>query len=308
VNKLARIKNFFQSTKGEQALSGYILISPMILGFLIFVLAPTVSCIFMGLTNWPLIKAPKFIGLSNYIKIFTSDLTFKRSVWNTIYFTLLLVPANIIITLGLALLLWENVKGVGIFRTIIFTPYVTSMVVWTIVWRFIFQTDNGAINLLLKQLFGVTGPHWLFNERLGIPIVATVTLLKGLGLNMIVFINALQEIPRMYYEAALIDGANGFKMFRYITLPLLTPTIFLLIIITTIASLKVFTQIKIMTDGGPGTSTYVMVFYIYQKAFRFNEFGYACAVATILFITIFILTLLQWKMKGMWVYGENEEN
>lgn len=305
MDRLSKFNKFVHSIKGEQIFSGYLFIAPMMIGFFVFVLLPIITSIFMGLTDWPLIKDPKFVGFDNYIKIFIADPVFKKSVWNTIYFTLLLVPANIIITLGLALLLEKRIKGVGIFRTIIFTPYVTSMVVWAIVWRFIFQTDNGAINLLLKQ-FGMTGPHWLYNESLGIPIVAMVTLVKGLGLNMIVFINALKEIPKMYYEAALIDGAKGFKMFKNITLPLLTPTIFLLIIITTIASLKVFTQIKIMTDGGPGTSTYVLVYYIYQRAFRFNEFGYACAIATILFVTIFVLTLLQWKLKGRWVYGENE--
>jgi len=306
MNRLSTVKTRYTcKLEREQVISGYILIAPMMLGFVIFVLFPIIGSLYMGFTDWPLIREPEFIGFDNYIRLFTSDSTFIDTIWNTIYFTLLLVPTNIVLTLSLALLLSKNIKGIGIFRTIIFTPYVTSMVVWAVVWRFIFQTDNGAINLLLKQ-FGIEGPHWLYNMSLGIPVVATVTLIKGLGLNMIIFISAIKEIPSMYYEAAIIDGANALKMFKHITLPLLTPTVFLVTIITTIASLKVFAPIKIMTDGGPGTSTYVIVFYIYQKAFKLNEFGYACTIATILFIIIFILTLWQWKLKRRWVYNEDE--
>lgn len=289
----------------DQVIGGYLFIAPMMIGFALFVLAPIIGAFVISFTDWPLVADPKYIGLDNYIRMFTADPTFKVTVWNTLYFTILLVPLNIVMTLALALLLAENIRGIGIFRTVIFTPYVTSIVVWAVVWRFIFQTDNGALNLLLRE-FGIMGPAWLYNMDLGIPVVVTTTLLKGLGLNMIIFIAAIKDIPQMYLEAAKVDGASGFRVFRHITLPLLTPTVFLVMIITTIASLKVFAPIKIMTDGGPGNSTYVLVYYIYQQAFKINDFGYACAISAVLFLMTLALTIWQWKIKARWVYNEEE--
>jgi multiple sugar transport system permease protein len=153
-------------------------------------------------------------------------------------------------------------------------------------------------------MFHIVGPAWLYDMKLTMPVVIVVSVLKNVGLNMVIFLAALNDVPRMYYEAAKIDGASKWKTFTHVTLPMISPSIFLALILTLIGSLKVFGQIYVMTGGGPGTSTYVLVFYIYQQAFRLYEFGYASAIAFVLFIIIFALTLVQWKLRKRWVHHE----
>jgi len=275
----------------------------MLIGYTLFVLLPILATFGMSLTNWSLIKEPKFIGIENYINLF-QDKVFYDVIGNTLYFTLLLVPSNLILCLALAWLLKDKFFGVGFFRTAVFTPVVTSVVVWGIIWKYIFQTDNGLINVVLK-MFDVEGPQWLYNTSLAIPIVTFVTLIKGLGMNMVILIGAMQDVPDMYYEAASLDGATKWKQFRTITLPLIAPSIFLVTIMTVIGSLKVFGQIYSLTGGGPGTSSYVFVYYIYQQAFKFYEFGYASSISVILFIVILALTMAQWKIRKRWVHYES---
>lgn len=280
----------------------YIFISPMLIGYTMFVLLPILATFIISLTDWSLIRAPKMVGLDNYITLFT-DKTFYATVTNTLYFTLLLLPANLVLCLALASLLKVNFPGVGFFRTAVFTPVVTSVVVWGIIWKYIFQTDNGIINVLLK-MFGVKGPQWLFSSAFAIPIVAFVTLIKGLGMNMVILIGAMKDVPQMYYEAADLDGATRWKQFRHITMPMIAPSVFLIVIMTVIGSLKVFGQIYTLTGGGPGNSSYVFVYYIYQQAFQFFEFGYASSISAILFVIILALTLAQWNIRKRWIYHE----
>lgn len=282
---------------------GYLFISPMVLGFIVFLLGPIVSAIGMSFTNRSLMGSHAFIGLDNYKRAFTEDPVFWETIGNTLYFSAGLVPLNLILALGLALLLQKSIPGIGLFRTAIFTPVVTSIVVWAIVFKYIFATDAGLVNQLLS-MFGVKGPQWLYSLELTMPVVIIVSVLKNVGLNMVIFLAALKDVPQMYYEAAKIDGASKWITFRKVTLPLISPSIFLALILTLIGSLKVFGQIYVMTGGGPGTSTYVMVYYIYQQAFKLFEFGYASAIAFILFIMIFALTLIQWTVRKRWVHHE----
>ncbi|MFD0676678.1 MULTISPECIES: carbohydrate ABC transporter permease [unclassified Paenibacillus] len=282
---------------------GYMFISPMVIGYVLFLLGPIIAAFMMSFTNWSLIKEEEFVGLANYTKAFTGDSVFWDTVWNSFYFSIVFVPLNIVLTLALALLLKERILGVGFFRTAIFTPVVTSIVVWATVWKYIFQTDNGLVNSILR-IFGVTGPAWLYDLSLAMPTVIIITLLKGLGINMVIFLAALNDVPPMYYEAAKIDGAGRWKTFFNVTLPLITPSVFMVLVITMIGSLKVFGQIYVLTGGGPGTSTYVFVYYIYEQAFKMYEFGYASAVAFILFFIIFILTVMQWGIRRKWVHHE----
>ncbi|MEA5014487.1 MAG: sugar ABC transporter permease [Candidatus Limiplasma sp.] len=280
----------------------YAFISPMLIGYALFVLLPIVATFVISGTDWSLIRAPRMIGLENY-KTLVSDTTFHASVINTLYFAALLLPSNLIVCLGLASLLKDKFPGVGFFRTAVFTPVVTSVVVWGIIWKYIFQTDNGIINILLRMV-GVQGPQWLFSTSLAIPIVAFVTLVKGLGMNMVILIGAMKDVPQMYYEAADLDGASKWRQFRSITMPMIAPSVFLVMIMTVIGSLKVFGQIYTLTGGGPGNSSYVFVYYIYQQAFQFYEFGYASSISAILFIIILILTLAQWNIRKRWIYHE----
>jgi len=299
-----------QKTKKHQSLNyrdskwGYLFIMPMLLGFLIATVFPIITTFAYSMTNKNMMsRTTDFIWLENYIKLF-SDKTFKNTLVQTLQFTLLLLPTNLILTLALATLLKDKFKGCGFFRTAVFTPVVTSVVVWGVLWKYIFQSDNGLINAVLRMV-GITGPQWLMNVDLAIPVSVFVTLVKGLGMNMIIFIGAMLEVPRDYYEASSLDGATKIKQFFYITLPNIAPSIFLVLILTTIGSLKVFGQIKALTEGGPGTSSYVMVYYIYQTAFKNYKFGYASAISVILFLMIVALTLLQWTMRKRWVYYED---
>ncbi|MEK3884573.1 sugar ABC transporter permease [Paenibacillus sp. PL2-23] len=282
---------------------GYLFISPMVLGFAAFLLGPILTAFFMSFTNWSLFKETSYIGFDNYKTAFTNDPVFWETVGNTLYFSAGLVPLNLLLALGLALLLKNKLPGIGFFRTAIFTPVVTSLVVWAIVFKYIFATDAGMVNQLLEMI-GVQGPAWLYNMDLAMPVVIVVSVLKNVGLNMVIFLAALHDVPKMYYEAAELDGATRWNVLTKVTLPLISPSVFLALMLTLIGSLKVFGQIYVMTGGGPGTSTYVLVYYIYQQAFKLYEFGYASAIAFILFFIVLALTLVQWSVRKRWVHHE----
>jgi multiple sugar transport system permease protein len=282
---------------------GYLFVSPIVLGYAVFMLIPIIWAFVMSFTNESLMGSSQFIGFDNYARAFQEDPLFWTSVGNTLYFSLGLIPLNILLALGLAVLLNRRIPGIGIFRTAIFTPVITSIVVWAIVWKYIFATDAGLINQILK-IFGVTGPAWLYSFELAMPVVIIISVLKNVGLNMVIFLAALQDVPVMYYEAAKIDGASKNRTFWSITLPMISPSVFLALVLTLIGSLKVFTQIQVMTDGGPGSSTHVLVYYIYKMAFKNFEFGYASSIAFILFFLVLVLTLVQWNLRKRWVYHE----
>lgn len=283
---------------------GYAFIMPMLIGFLIITVAPVIATFVYSVTDKNMMsRTTNFVALQNYVTLF-KDKTFRSTLWQTLEFTLLLIPSNLILTLGLAALLKDKFRGCGFFRTAVFTPVVTSVVVWGVLWRYIFQTDNGLINSVL-QMFGVTGPQWLMNVKLAIPISVFVTLVKGLGMNMVIFIGAMLDVPPEYYEAAELDGATKWQQFWKITIPNIAPSIFLVLIMTTIGSLKVFGQVKNLTNGGPGTASYVMVFYIYEMAFRSYKFGYASAISVVLFLMIVGLTILQWNTRKRWIHYED---
>lgn len=283
---------------------GYLFILPMLIGFTLFTLLPTIATFVLSFFDYSLLTGSEFCGFDNYVKIFTKDKTFVTSILHTLQFTVMFLPANICLCLGVAMLLYKPIKGVGFFRTVVFTPYVTNIISWSLMWKFLLQNDGGLINMALEWM-GLEGRNWLYTSDLIIPLVVVVTLLKGFGLNTILFIGALQEVPEMYYEAASLDGVSKRQQFRYITLPMISPTIFLTIVMTVIGSLKIFAQVNVITEGGgPGTSGYVWVFYIYQKAFKLQEYGYGSALAALLFIVVLALTLLQWQMRRKWVYYE----
>lgn len=291
------------SLEYRDSIWGYTFIMPMFIGFVVITIAPIIATFVFSLTNKNLMaRKVAFVGFENYAELI-KDKTFHSTIKQTVEFALLLMPSNLILSMSLALLLKEKFRGCGFFRTAVFTPVVISIVVWGVLWKYIFKTDNGLINDLLKMI-GIKGPQWLNNLKLSIPIVAFVTLIKGVGMNMILFIGALLDVPKDYTEAAALDGANKWKQFLHITLPTIAPTIFLVMILTTINSLKVFGQINVMTGGGPGTSSYVMVYYIYQTAFKYYRFGYASAISVVLFLMIVALTLLQWSLRKKWVYHE----
>ncbi|HYH04213.1 MAG TPA: sugar ABC transporter permease [Bacillota bacterium] len=292
----------YRANRGE-ALYGYLFILPMVIGFILFLLGPILYSFYLSFTNWSLLGNLKFIGIANYKRAFFEDPTFIESVKNTFRFTMLYAPLKVALGLALAIALRDKIAGITFFRTVIFTPVITSFVVWAIAWKMIFATDYGLINQILKYI-GITGPNWLYNKDLAIYVVIFVSLLKTVGMNMVLFLSALQDIPEELYEAGLVDGANRWQSFRKITLPLLTPSIFMVTMITLISSLKVFSSIYVMTDGGPARSTYVLVYYLYQQAFKAYDFGYASTIAYVLFFSILGFTLIQWAVRKKWVYNE----
>lgn len=233
-----------------------------------------------------------------------SDASFTNSLKVTLLFSLGLVPLNIILALFLANLLKEKFWGIGFFRTAIFVPVMTSLVVWAIVWKYLLAPELGFINQMLGW-FGITGPSWLLNPNTALPAVIVVSVLKNVGLNMILFLTAMQQVPKELYEAAELDGASNYVKFRNVTFPLITPTVFLTIIITTIGAMKIFGQVYVMTNGGPGESTKVLVYYIWETAFKLFDMGYASALAFVLFFILLVFTVISWVVRKRWVFYED---
>ncbi|WP_438824579.1 carbohydrate ABC transporter permease [Bacillus sp. JJ1521] len=287
---------------GSEAFYGYLFVSPMVLGFLIVMVFPLVYSIYISFTDWQLLGDPTFIGPENYERL-VNDPDFWVVLKNTLIFAAGLVPINIVLALFLALLLQRNLPGIGIFRTAIFIPVMTSIVVWSIIWKYMFGTDEGFINQMLA-VFGIDGPAWLYSPNLAMAAVIVVSALKNVGLNMVLFLAALQQVDKNLYEASVLDGAGKGRQFWNVTLPMITPTVFLTLILTVIGSMKVFGQIYVMTGGGPGNSTKVLVYYIWENAFKLFDFGYASAIALVLFVIILIFTIIQWVGRRRWVFHE----
>lgn len=287
---------------GSESFYGYLFVSPMVIGFLLIMFFPLVYSIYMSLTDWQLLGDPNFIGTENYQRL-VNDPDFWVVLKNTLIFAAGLVPINILIALMLALLLQRNLPGIGFFRTAIFIPVMTSIVVWSIIWKYMFGTEEGFINQVLAAI-GIDGPAWLYDPDLAMGAVIMVSALKNVGLNMVLFLAALQQVDKNLYEASYLDGANKVKQFWHVTLPMITPTVFLTLILTVIGSMKVFGQIYVMTNGGPGNHTKVLVYYIWENAFKLFDFGYASGIALVLFVIILFFTIIQWSARKRWVFHE----
>jgi len=273
-------------------------------GFIIFVLLPLVSVFMYGMQEKNLLFGTStFIGLENFSRLFKDPL-FVKSLVNTLIFSAGVVPLNLIFSLMLALYLGGGKTGTNFVRGIIFLPVVTSGVAWAIVWRYLLQGGTaGPVNWFLSQV-GIEGPNWLFEKGWAMTSVIVTRVMKNLGMNVLIFMGAVLNMPDDVIEAARIDGAKGLTLFSRIKLPLLMPTVMMVTIVTVIGSMRVFDTIKLMTDGGPEGSTMVMVYYIYHQAFRMFETGFASAIAVVLFGIVLILTLLQWVSRKRISYYE----
>jgi multiple sugar transport system permease protein len=232
------------------------------------------------------------VGLKNYVDALSVNPDFWHVIRNSLVFAAGLVPLNMALALCLALALCRPFRGVVFFRVVFFAPVVTSAVAWAIVWKFLLQGENGVVNQVLATV-GIDGPNWLRDPNWAMVAVIVTRVIKMVGLNMILYIAALQSIPRDYEEAARLEGASGWQIFRTITWPLLAPTTLVIMVITMIGSFKVFDHIYLMTNGGPENGTLVLAFYIYQQGFKFFNTGYASALAMIMFVIILALTLVQ---------------
>lgn len=287
----------------RDALAGYLFVAPQVVGILLFVLIPLGLIGYFSLHEWNVLAGSfEFTGLKNIKRLF-EDPRLGPVLLATGVFSAGLVVVNLGLALLLAVLLNRRARGNTFFRTLFFSPVVVSLVAWTIVWSFLLQRDGGINGIL--QLFGVTGPNWLREGFWAMVSVIVVQVFKNVGLNMVLFLSALQGVPREVIEAARVDGASARQTFFRMTLPLISPTILLTSIITIVGSLQVFAQIAILTEGGPGTSTMVLVYYLYLQAFDFNDFGYGSALALVLFLIVLVLTVVQWQLRKRFVFYEN---
>lgn len=283
-------------------LVGYAMVAPVVLGALAFVVLPLGMVVWYSLHDWNVLAGTfTFAGADNYQRL-AVDPGLTDALLASLWFSIGLVVLNIALALLLAVLLNQRLPGTTTFRTFFFSPVVVSLVAWTIVWSFLLQADGG-INGFLAVL-GIDGPNWLRHPTTAMVSVIVVQVFKNVGLNMILFLAALQGVPEELQEAARLDGAGAWRRFRSITLPIISPTVLLVSIITIVGSLEVFAQIDVLTGGGPGSSTTVLVYYLYQQAFQFNDFGYASALAVLLFVIVLALTLLQWQSRKRWVFHE----
>jgi multiple sugar transport system permease protein len=283
----------------REELIAYLFILPSFAGFVVFLIVPMAASLGISLYDWELLVQPHFIGLDNF-KNLLSDTVFRQVLINTAYYTLGLVPLNIVVSLGLALWLNTRLRFRNVYRLAFFVPVVTVTVAVALIWKWLYDPFAGLIDELLR-LVGVQGPSWLSDPHWAMPALILMSVWKGFGYNMVLFLAGLQGIPSTMYEAATIDGASPWQRFWRITLPLLSPTMFFAVVMTVISSFQVFDQAYVMTGGGPANATNTIVLYIYQNGFQFFRMGYASAIAWVLFALIFIITLVQLRTQNRWV-------
>jgi multiple sugar transport system permease protein len=289
----------------RETLAFYLLISPWLIGLLLFVLGPMAASLVFSFTRWDLLSPARFVGLQNYEKMFTRDPLFWQSLKVTTIYTAVYVPMELAGGLVLALLLNQKLRFLGIFRTIYYLPSVLPGVAFVVLWMWILHPDVGLINTLLSFI-GIQGPRWLADPDWALPALLMMSL-WGLGRSMVIYLASLQGIPRHLYEAAAIDGAGRWHSFYKITLPMLTPTIFFNLVLSIISTFQTFTSAFVATDGGPLDSTLFYVLYLFRQAFQYFNMGYASALAWALFVIILALTLLIVRSSGRWVYYEGEK-
>jgi multiple sugar transport system permease protein len=274
---------------------------PTIIGFFVFVLGPVVASFLLSFTQWDILTPPKWIGLGNYEKMFFDMPLFWKTLRNTFYYTILYVPASVVLPLLVAVVTNQRLRGITFYRSVYFLPVVTSTVAVALVWQWLYNPEFGPINYLLG-LAGIKGPGWTTSPQWAMPAIVVMSVWQGLGYNMVIYLAGLQGIPEEFYEAAAIDGATSWRRFAHITVPLISPTTFFVLIISIIGSFQVFEQTYILTQGGPAYSTLTISFYIYQQAFQWFHMGFGAALSYVLFVIILVFTLIQFKVQRRWVF------
>lgn len=291
----------------RRAILGYLWISPWIVGYLIFTLGPTLASLVLSFTQYNVVSPPAWIGLHNYVYAFTQDPHFWASIVKSVSFALESVPAGIVISLCLALLVTARHRGTSIFRTIFFMPGLTPIVAAVLIWQWLFDTQVGPVNYALNAV-GIAGPGWFGSTTWALPAMVIIALWGSVGANkMVIYIASLQGVPAELYDAAKVDGAGHFQRFRNITLPMISPATYFNLVLGTIGALKVFELAFLTTQGGPSYATWFYMLQLYQTAFEDFDMGYASALAWIFLIVVIGLTYLQVRWSETWVYYEGGE-
>lgn len=281
----------------DSDLSWYAIVLPKVLVFTSVLVVPFFGAVYISLHQWdPLATTHPFVGLENYVTLF-QDPIFWISLKNTVGFSIGLLFVDVPIALGLALLLDKNLRGTRLYSTAIFLPVVTSWVVVSLIWTWLYNPEYGMINAFLEGI-GLTGLDWLNSKRTALASIILMSIWKHVGFNMVIFLAGLKGISSEYYEAAAIDGAGRWERFRYITLPLLKPTTFFVVVVTLIFSFRLFTQVFVMTGGGPVNSSVSIVYYFWEQGFQQFNMGYASAIAVVLFVIVFAFSIIQRRAWG----------
>ncbi len=275
-------------------------IAPNFILFGIFTFWPFVNSFVLSLTKWNMIGAAKYVQFDNYDKMW-NDPVFWQVLKNTVYLALGVVVVKLVLALALALLLNQRLAGRTLYRAIIFSPTFTTSVAVAMVWSWIFDPFYGVLRVPLSWM-GLPSPEWLSDVNWSLPAIIIVSIWSGLGYDMVIFLAGLQGVPRVFYEAARVDGASSWQVFRNITFPLLSPTTFFLSITSIINAFKTFDIVSVMTGGGPLNSSNVYIHYVYQNAFQWFRMGYASALAVVFFIIILIITIIQFRISRRWVH------
>jgi multiple sugar transport system permease protein len=271
-------------------------------GLIVLTIGPIIASFVLSFTDWDLLGPPRFVGLRN-LQDLLADKTFWRALQNTIVFTVVSVPLGVALSLGLALALNRRVRGIGFYRTLFLLPLVASNVATSLIWGLMLDPVAGPVNYLLGQA-GLPQPGWLGDTFWAMPAIIIMSVWKGFGFNVVIFMAGLQGIPKELYEAAAIDGAGHSAQFRHITLPMLSPTIFFVLIIALIASFQVFDATYVLTKGGPQNSTITLVYYVYRAGFQQLQMGYASAISYVLFALTLAIVGILWISQRRWVHYE----
>jgi len=290
----------------REAIAFYLFASPWILGFLIWTVGPMLASLYFSFTNYDLFSAPQWVGWQNYVDLITTDQEFHHAIFNTFYFVIVGLPINLILALGTALLLNERLHGITIFRAIYYVPTLVPAVASGVLWISLFDPQYGMLDAALRFLHLPT-IDWLTDPTWTKPAII-ITLIWGVGGGMIIYLAGLQNIPEYLYDAAKIDGAGIWGRFRFVTLPMLTPSILFQLVIGLIAFFQVFDQIYVLTSNQPGDDTITFMYYLFQTAFgsETNQMGYASAQAWIFFVIVMAATALVLKTSARWVFYEGE--
>lgn len=296
------------ASRRREALTGYLFIAPWLFGFIVFFLGPIIASLVLSFTRWNIVGDPIWVGLDNYVTIFMEDLRFKKAVEVTLTYSIFYLPLEVICGIGLAVLMNQKLRGIGVFRTLFYMPSVVPQVAAALVWVWMLNQRYGVINTLLSGV-GVDGPNWLGSPHYVLPSLIMIAL-WGVGGSAIIYLAGLQNIPQVLYEAATVDGANPIQKFFRITLPLLTPTIFFQLVLGLIGVFQTFTPAFIAAGetGGPLQSGLFYMLYIYNRGFVSLRMGYASALAWIMTAFILVITVLVLRSSRYWVYYESDRS
>jgi len=296
-------KATLRGLRRQEEVTGWLFVTPVALGILIFSIYPVLFSLYASLTSWDLISPPHWIGIQNYVDLFTTDRFFGVALRNSAVYSLGTVLPGLALALIFAVLLNQEISGRFVYRAIYFIPVVAPGVAVAILWTWIYEPNFGILNFLLR-IVGIRGPRWLGSSQWALISIIIMAIWSGLGYDIVIFLAGLQSISKDYYEAAAIDGANALQKFRHVTLPLLSPVTFFVLVLGVINSFQAFTAPYVMTGGGPANATMMLVLYLYNQAFRFQHMGLASAVAYCLFFIVVGLTVVNFRLQRLWVFYE----